>query len=98
MIICTHADADGICAAALVLSAKSISKLNPRLFFSHPTGLSHDLSQFDDDIILLDIAIDIKHWLFTKRELERISAIHKVLYIDHHELSEPLPERVEYYG
>ena len=98
MIICTHGDADGICAAALVLSTKSISKLNPRLFFSHPTGLSHDLAQFDDDLIILDIAIDIKHSPFITRELERISQTHKVLYIDHHELIESLPDRVEYYA
>jgi single-stranded-DNA-specific exonuclease len=98
MIICTHGDADGICAAALVLSCKSISKNAPRIYFSHPIGLSHDLAQFDEDIIILDIAIDLKHWSFTKRELERLSEVHKVLYVDHHELPEPLPEKVEYYG
>ena len=98
MKIIAHGDADGICSAALVLMVPLFKKLNPEIFFSHPTGLSHDLANVNEDLIILDIAQDRKHWSYAQAELERISKKNNVIFIDHHEIIGEMPKDVEFYN
>ncbi len=83
--IVSHGDTDGICSAAIALSAYN----DARLYFSHPVGLAEDLAQVDGDVIICDIALSSSIYRQVVRELKRIrQAGNRVLYIDHH----PLPE------
>ena len=84
--IIAHGDTDGICSAAIALSAYK----NAKLFFSHPTGLADDLMQVDGDVIICDIALSSNYLDPIMKEMERIaSGGNKILYIDHH----PLPAK-----
>lgn len=83
--IVSHGDTDGICSAAIALSAFKDAKL----YFSHPVGLAEDLAQIEGDVIICDIALSSTQLKQVTRELRRIrQAGYSALYIDHH----PLPE------
>lgn len=86
--IFTHGDTDGVAAAAL---AKVVYK-DAKVFFTHPHGLFHDLLanvNVNDNLIILDIALDERLWKDTVNFLSSIKG--EVLYIDHH----PLPEQFQ---
>jgi RecJ-like exonuclease len=89
--IVTHADGDGICGAALARMALTRQGHGGDVFFSNPTGFAHDLQQFDDDLVIIDIAIDRKHHGLICSELTRLAHEHQILYIDHHYLYQALP-------
>lgn len=79
--ILAHGDSDGICSAAIALSAFRGAKL----FFSHPVGLATDLRQVDGNLLVVDIALPSKEHYEAVKELRRISdAGNKIIYIDHH--------------
>ncbi|MEM4406134.1 MAG: DHHA1 domain-containing protein [Candidatus Methanomethylicaceae archaeon] len=79
--ILAHGDSDGICSAAIALSAFKDAKL----FFSHPVGLATDLRQVDGNLLVVDIALPSKDPQEVIGELRRISdAGHEIIYIDHH--------------
>jgi len=83
--IVSHGDTDGICSAAIALSAFK----DAELYFSHPVGLAEDLAHIDGDVVICDIALSESVFRQVVRELNRISqGGNKVIYIDHH----PLPQ------
>ncbi|UYP46008.1 hypothetical protein NEF87_002293 [Candidatus Lokiarchaeum ossiferum] len=90
--ILTHLDADGICSGSLIKMTKKYK--NARVFFTHPAGLAKDLKGINDDLLICDIAIDIKSYHKTYALLEKISQEHEIYYFDHHHLPEALPEKV----
>ena len=79
-MILTHADADGICSAALLLTVFPKTKI----FFTKPVSLLKDLKFLKQkNLILADLA-------FNKRDTEKIfKELEKrnFLYFDHHPLS-----------
>lgn len=82
--IFTHGDVDGVTSAALVKAVFTEAKI----FFSHPSGLLTDLQANitkNDDLIILDIALDEKDWRDIINFLSKLNG--KIIYIDHH----PLP-------
>lgn len=82
--IIAHGDTDGICSAAIALSAFK----DRSVFFSHPSGLAEDLKQVEGDVIICDIALSASFLDSVLSELRRIaSSGGKIIYIDHH----PLP-------
>lgn len=86
--IIAHGDTDGICCAAIALSAFKKAKL----FFSHPTGLIDDLKRVDGDVIICDIALSGNYLDMVMKEIGRIASDgHKIMYIDHH----PLPVKFD---
>lgn len=83
--IITHGDTDGICSAAIALSAHKDRKV----FFSHPSGLAEDLKQVDGNVVICDIALSSAHLEDVITELRRIKSNgNSIIYIDHH----PLPQ------
>jgi RecJ-like exonuclease len=95
-VIITHGDADGICSAALVKMTPK--HRNDNVIFSHPMGLEHDLPKIDEDLIVLDIAIDLRSYSKVYPILDILSQKYSVLYLDHHGLPGPLPPKVEFYN
>ncbi len=83
--IVSHGDTDGICSAAIALSAFRDAKL----YFSHPVGLAEDLAHVEGDVIICDIALSSTQYRQVTKELRRIrQGGYRALYIDHH----PLPD------
>lgn len=91
-IILAHLDGDGICSASLIKMVKRYR--NARVFFSHPAGLAHDVKTLNEDLIICDIAVDPRTSEKLGHRLERIAKHHQVIYLDHHNLPNPLPENV----
>jgi RecJ-like exonuclease len=90
--IFTHLDSDGVCSASLMKMTKEYK--TAEVFFTHPAGLYKDLQKVDDELYLLDIAIDVKKYPKIYSFLEQLSERHPVVYIDHHALPGNLPPRV----
>jgi len=83
--IVSHGDTDGICSAALALSAFKEASI----YFSHPVGLAEDLAHVDGDVVICDIALSGSVYGQVLRELKRrAQGGNRILYVDHH----PLPE------
>ena len=91
--IFTHLDGDGVCSAALI---KMIPKYRDSyVYFTHPAGLKHDLSSISgDDIIICDIAIDLRRQQSIYALLEQFSNEFSVIYIDHHAQPDGMPNNV----
>lgn len=92
-IILTHGDGDGICAAALTKMVPYYRSAS--VFITHPMGLAKDLLGIDEETIILDVAIDEQAFQEVSNLLDIIAKKSRVLYIDHHELPQPLPQSVE---
>jgi len=88
-VILTHGDGDGVCSAALALSFLR-SQCDVSVYFTHPTGLLHDLREFaprGSSIVILDIAVNELHAEELVKSLEEYASGGLLVYIDHH----PLP-------
>lgn len=82
--IFTHGDADGICAASLLLAKYP----EAGIWITHPVGLLKDLKEFDaEEVFICDIAISEKDKEELFQEFDRIRRRGSLVYIDHH----PLP-------
>lgn len=82
-LIIAHGDCDGVTSAALALSIYA-----GKVVFSHPVGILEDLDEFSEDadrIVILDIALDERHW---RQLAERLAGYWEAIYVDHH----PPPE------
>ncbi len=81
--ILTHADTDGICSAAIVLSKHKDGKI----FFTKPVSLYRDLRDVKSDkIIICDIAINRRD----AKDIVRLLKQKDITYFDHH----PIPENI----
>ena len=86
-IILTHADADGICSAALILSVFPKTSI----FFTKPVSLLKDLSFLKEKrVILADLAFNKPDMDKIVKELQK----REFLYFDHH----PLPKDAKLSG
>ena len=92
--ILSHGDADGLCSAALIKMTDRFK--DARVIFTHPIGLAHDLRDVDEEVVIADIALDMRAYNEIYAELEAISSRYPVLYIDHHRPYGPLPSNVEF--
>ncbi len=90
--ILTHLDADGICSGTLIKMTKQYK--DARVFFTHPAGLAKDLRGMKDDLLICDIAVDVKSYQKIYDRLETITHDYQVYYFDHHYLPGPLPKKV----
>lgn len=91
-VIFAHLDSDGLCAAALIKMTKEYQKAE--VFFTHPAGLLEDIEKVDDELYILDVALDAKSFPNLCKEFERIVENHSVTHIDHHQIPGKLPSRV----
>jgi len=86
VLILTHGDTDGVCAAAIAKSAYPDAKVE----FTVASDLSSKLSELTgyDRLIIMDLRLDKEHMEEGKRALAKISKTCSILYIDHHSLPE----------
>lgn len=92
-ILC-HGDGDGITSAALVKMTKQYR--NTRVIFTHPMGIARDLQGLDEELVIVDIAIDERSYKDIYAQLDAISQNFPITYIDHHRAAGPLPAKVNY--
>ncbi len=88
-LILTHADADGICSAALLLTVFPKTKV----FFTKPVSLLKDLKFLKQkNLVLADLAFNKKDTKEIVKELQK----RDFLYFDHHPIPDlPFPEGFE---
>ncbi len=67
-----------------------------KVIITHPIGFANDLRDLDEELVISDIALDMRGYEEIYGELEAISSRNPVLYIDHHRPYGPLPSNVEY--
>ncbi len=92
-VILTHGDGDGICSAALIKMVPMYK--NAEVFFTHPMGIVHDLRKIEDDVIICDIAVDIRaHSELYEQLMRLVEQQFNVMYFDHHTLPGDLPEEI----
>ncbi len=91
-VIFTHLDADGVCAASLVKMTKEYKHVE--VFFTHPAGLFQDIKRFDEELIILDIALDTRAFPDICLKLAEVAENYPVTYIDHHAIPGKLPTKV----
>ena len=87
VLILTHGDTDGVCAAAIAKKTYP----NAKVEFTVASDLSsrlRGLSGFDR-LIIMDLRLDKEHIEEGKRALAEISKTCSIIYIDHH----PFPKR-----
>lgn len=90
----THGDADGVCAAAIILKKFGT---NRRIWFSQPFSLNKTLSKVrkPNVLFILDIAVDrqnfekVQNRLFDLRKQGTL-----VIWMDHHETSEEYKDKL----
>ncbi|PLJ78261.1 MAG: hypothetical protein B7L53_02135 [Thermofilum sp. NZ13] len=88
--IITHGDLDGLASAAIVVA--HLMHINPhlkyRVYFSQPFSLHLTLSRVDlqalQKLYILDIAVDVEHWITVSQVLSELSKRLEVVWVDHH--------------
>jgi RecJ-like exonuclease len=86
-LILTHGDSDGVCSGAIAKSAYPEAEV----YFTSPVGILDELRMADgySNIIICDIAIDIRSCTMLYNRLEELAQNASITYIDHH----PLPDK-----
>jgi RecJ-like exonuclease len=93
-VILTHGDGDGVCSASLVKMVKKYS--TARVIFTHPVGIVQDLLGIEDDLVVLDIAINKESYTPVYNHYQKlVDNSYRVIHIDHHKIVGDLPGKVE---
>lgn len=84
VLILTHGDTDGVCAAAIAKTTYPDAKVE----FTVASDLASKLREISgyDRLIIMDLRFDEKHIDEIKRALAKISKTCDIIYIDHHSL------------
>jgi RecJ-like exonuclease len=82
VLILTHGDTDGVCAAAIAKTTYPDAKVEFTVASDLASKL-HELSGYDR-LIIMDLRLDKEHIEEGKRALAAISKTCSVIYIDHH--------------